>query len=156
MKNVIIIILGIAVVILGFLDFHLNQKIQKDSTGEKSHGRDSMLQVIDSLQQGTSPKNPSGCQIINPVDFQNLQKKGLQDPLEQLKENLMNHSELIPYDGTLGGEMKFYSKENIHVLNDEWVYAYFEDGHNAGQILLTYQIDSQGNINWEILKTSIN
>jgi hypothetical protein len=47
--------------------------------------------------------------------------------------------------------MGFYFYDGIHILNEKWVFAYFEDGHIAGAMLLRYEIDEDGNIGWEVL-----
>ena len=70
-----------------------------------------------------------------------------------LKNDLLKHPELIPYSGILGGTMNFYT-EDMTVIGDKWVMAYFEDGHIGGYSLFTYTGD-QNNISWILLDSYI-
>lgn len=80
-----------------------------------------------------------------------LVKKGLQNPVEDLRDDLVADPGLIITSAVLGGQMGFYLREGIHILNKRWVFAYFEDGHIAGAMLLRYIIDQKGNIEWEVI-----
>jgi hypothetical protein len=53
----------------------------------------------------------------------------------------LQNRNIIPQEGVLGGTMHF-TEEGIQVMNRNWVLAYFEDGHNAGNALLTYTINN--------------
>lgn len=68
---------------------------------------------------------------------------------DMLMADLLKHPELIPHEPVLGGTMAFY-KEKSKVLSDRWVFAYFEDGHVFGHMLLGYSID-QGKISWQVI-----
>ncbi len=76
-------------------------------------------------------------------------------PLEVLQEDLISKPELIPYDPELGGKMGFYEADKIIILNEKWVYAPFEDGHIGGYMLLNYDIDNEGNIDWDIVEATL-
>lgn len=78
-----------------------------------------------------------------------MKKKGLANPVDDIISDLQKHPELIPYNGTLGGTMGFYFKKEIWVLNSKWVFAYFEDGHTSGYLLLEYTVTDDGRINWK-------
>ncbi|MFW5801414.1 MAG: hypothetical protein ACOCVC_05245 [Spirochaeta sp.] len=78
-----------------------------------------------------------------------------EDYTRRLKQDLMGKPWIIPYDGVLGGTMGFHTVENIFILSERWVYARFEDGHIAGDMLLEYRIHSTGEIVWEILHSSL-
>lgn len=80
----------------------------------------------------------------------NLKVKGFTGDLEDIVLDLQSRSELIPFDGVLGGTMGFYSDKHIQVLTDKWVLAYFEDGHIFGFILLEYDI-KDGEITWKVI-----
>jgi hypothetical protein len=84
-------------------------------------------------------------------EIANLQKNGLPDPEKDLVADLMQHSELIPYEGVMGGTMGFYSKKDIHILSSRWVLASFEDGHIGGRMLLEYRVDPGGKIHWRVI-----
>ncbi len=79
-----------------------------------------------------------------------LKEKGFTGELKDIVLDLQSHRELIPYEGSLGGTMGFYSDEHIHVLSDKWVFAYFEDGHSFGFMLLEYDI-KDGEIIWKVI-----
>lgn len=79
-----------------------------------------------------------------------LQRKGFNGQLKDIVADLKIHPELIPYKGVLGGTMGFFGDNDIHVLTNRWVFAYFEDGHNSGYMLLRYDTDN-GSITWEVI-----
>ena len=81
--------------------------------------------------------------------IEEMKRKGLTNPVENIISDLQKHPELIPYEGTLGGTMGFYFKKEIWVLNNKWVFAYFEDGHTSGYLLLEYTVTDDGRINWK-------
>jgi hypothetical protein len=76
-------------------------------------------------------------------------------PREVVAQELMERDDLIPFEGTLGGRMGFYARENITVLNDRWVFARFEDGHVQGAMLLEYRVTPTGELAWEILAAEL-
>lgn len=49
--------------------------------------------------------------------------------------------EVIPLKAELGGKMFF---TEVKPLNDEWVYAAYEDGHVAGSALFAYRLAPEG------------
>jgi|GEM_PF-4274897 len=81
-------------------------------------------------------------------------------PQQELSTRLVNdlllNPQLIPFSGTLGGTMGFYSPENIYVLSDHWVFARFEDGHTGGSMLLEYRLDDAGEIHWKVLQARLD
>jgi cell division protein FtsL len=86
----------------------------------------------------------------NPDIINGLKHRGFNGEVQEIIADLVKHNELIPYDGALGGKMGFYSKEKVFVLSDKWVYAYFDDGHINGYMLLSYSINN-GNISWKVI-----
>jgi hypothetical protein len=50
--------------------------------------------------------------------------------------------------------MGFYSPDDIVLLNDRWVHAYFEDGHTAGSMLLEFDVREGGEIVWRPLASA--
>lgn len=81
------------------------------------------------------------------------------NPVEFLRRDLLERGEeLIDTDAVLGGTMGFHDPGNIHVLNDKWVLAWFEDGHIGGHMLLEFEISqSEDNekprVQWERIAT---
>jgi hypothetical protein len=84
-------------------------------------------------------------------ELNTFKKEEENDEYEQIKADLIKHTELIPYKGTLGGKMEFYSKSDMHVFGNRWVVADFEDGHNGGSIVLKYAESTKGKIKWKVL-----
>jgi hypothetical protein len=79
-----------------------------------------------------------------------LRRKGLQDPLLTLSNDLRHHPELLPQDSRceLGGAF-FYYPECMYLLAGNWVMAYFEDGLCSGHILLEFSVGDSGAIAWK-------
>ncbi len=114
---------------------------------------DSLSAQLDSITQITQLLgNKTG--LPTKEDIRYLKQRGLTQPLEAIKADLAKNNRLIPVEGSVGGTMQFY-KERIHVLNRKWVLAYFEDGHNAGEMLLEYTVADNGRISWKVLTTDM-
>jgi hypothetical protein len=88
---------------------------------------------------------------IHPLYIKQLHKLGLDQPVEDLIEDLQRHPELIPYAGVLGGRMSFADRDRIRVLSGSWVYATFEDGHIAGEGIFEYEVGVGGDITWRVV-----
>ncbi|OGF17309.1 MAG: hypothetical protein A2W00_14245 [Candidatus Eisenbacteria bacterium RBG_16_71_46] len=88
--------------------------------------------------------------LLTSGEIAQLQLAGLPDPPQRLREDLMRHPELIPFEGTLGGRMRF-DPGGIALLSPEWVYARFEDGHTGGSCLLAFDVLRDGRISWRRL-----
>jgi hypothetical protein len=89
-------------------------------------------------------------------DIAQMEKQGISNPEEDLIVDLMQHRELIPYAGVMGGTMGFYSQNDVHILSSRWVLASFEDGHISGHMLLEYKVDLGGNIHWRVLSAYLD
>lgn len=107
---------------------------------------DSLTQQIDFLQ-----KQSSG---LSELDVRFLERQGLQHPVAQIKADLLKNKQLISEKGTMGGTMQFY-EDNMQILSRKWVRAYFEDGHNAGEMLLAYEVNKDGKIEWKVLDSEM-
>lgn len=107
---------------------------------------------IATLQSALEPfKDAIPLRPLYPHQVEELKQKGLADPIQDIVADLMQHNELIPYEGVLGGTMCLCYPDAIHVLNSRWVLAYFEDGHIAGRMLLEYEVSAGGQITWKVL-----
>lgn len=83
------------------------------------------------------------------AEVRRLQRLGLANPVQALRDDLVAQPELIPHEPVLGGRM-YFVPDGVHVLNERWVLAVFEDGHIRGQALLQYDV-AYGNITWQVM-----
>lgn len=88
--------------------------------------------------------------LVPDYEIRLLKANGLEDPLNDLKRDLMANSQIIPYEPVLGGTMQFYTADDILILPGAWVYAIFEDGHINGAMMLGYRVH-QGEITWTVI-----
>lgn len=113
--------------------------------------------IDDVLTSGSSePIDQHSREISSITEFEILQlrKLGLENPVSDLKNDIMLKSDLIQFDGVLGGTMRILSHDSIALLHGGWAYAVFEDGHISGGMLLEYSVH-QGVIEWKILQTKL-
>jgi len=93
--------------------------------------------------------------LMHTFEIAQLKREGLTDPVRQLREDLASHRELIPFEGVHGGTMGFYYPGSIALLDAQWVFARFEDGHIGGSCLLEYEILPGGEIKWSVIKARL-
>lgn len=89
--------------------------------------------------------------MLNEVMIKELKSRGVEEPQEVLKD-LLEQSQLIPYEGVLGGTM--FMAEGW-LLTDRFALAVFEDGHVMGHMVLEYDIDG-GSIHWKVLSAYLD
>ncbi len=158
-------ILVIQSVIIAFLLVYLVFSLGNQ---EKVESLEASIAIIEQRQSNLRHRNDSLSLLIQRLRISNaippfldssqledLMKKGLENPVEELRDDLVGDPELIRSSGVLGGSMGFYFHDGIHILNKRWVFAYFEDGHMAGAILLRYEIDDRGSISWEVIDETL-
>jgi hypothetical protein len=92
---------------------------------------------------------------IKRYQVEELRRQGLTDPIAQLIASLQSHREIIPHPGVLGGTMGFYYPENIHVLDSNWVFALFDDGHVAGRGIFAFTVLPDSSIAWKVVITEL-
>jgi hypothetical protein len=95
---------------------------------------------------------PAAVGLTN-AQIQAMQRRGLARPDVQLRSDLAQQPELIQHEPVLGGSM-YFVPEGIHILNDRWVLATFEDGHIRGQMLLEYEV-VHGNVVWQVIESYV-
>ncbi|AHE96935.1 hypothetical protein [Thioalkalivibrio paradoxus] len=104
------------------------------------------------LAQYTQYEVPRPAEVgLTNAQIQAMQRRGIARPELQLARSLLEQPELIPHAPVLGGQMHFVP-DGIHVLNDRWVLATFEDGHIRGQMLLEYEV-AHGNVMWQVIES---
>jgi hypothetical protein len=116
---------------------------------------DSLTQRLAILEQEQAGRTPAaaGPTLLRDWDLTYLREHGLKDPVPEIKASLARHTHLIPQEGVLGGANQVF-EDKIFVLNRRWVLAYFEDGHNVGNILLSYQVN-KGKITWKVIRSEL-
>ncbi|TVP83859.1 MAG: hypothetical protein EA347_11815 [Thioalkalivibrio sp.] len=111
-----------------------------------------LLETQMRLAQYTRHEVPRPADVgLTNAQIQAMQRRGIARPETQLRRNLAEQPELIPHEPVLGGSM-YFVPEGIHVLNDRWVLATFEDGHIRGQMLLEYDV-AHGNVTWQVIES---
>lgn len=105
------------------------------------------LKETDNVEQATIVKEKNEFPAFSQAE---LTKLGFNGTVDDIKEDLIRHEDIIPYEGVLGGEMHFlYDK--LKVLSHEWVFAPFDDGHTGGYLLLKYHIKDGTIIQWQVM-----
>lgn len=128
----------------------------KESLTRAQEEKEKLTAEISALKGSLTPAHrnaqfPQSSSGLADWEIERLKEKGLQNPIQEIRANLLKHRELIPYKGVLGGQMNFYGESAIQILSPRWVLATFEDGHIAGQMLLEYQVSDSGQISWKVL-----
>ncbi len=116
---------------------------------------DSLEQQLAILEQEAAGRTPAGVgpTLLREWDIAYLKEHGLKDPVADLKASLTENTSIIPQEGVLGGTNRVF-EDKIFVLNRKWVLAYFEDGHNVGNILLSYRVNN-GKITWKVIRSEL-
>lgn len=119
------------------------------------HGADSAGSVaLETFWREQATKAQSqGNNLLGEVETASLRKRGLHNPAEDLRRDLVAHPELIPYQST-GGGYRFFPELAV-LLPGYWVSAYFEDGHVPGYLLLSYEVESGGRILWKVVDSKL-
>ena len=65
-----------------------------------------------------------------------------------IREDLLNHSEVIERPGVLGGTMRFI---NTYLLTDRLALGVFEDGHIMGTGIYEFQKVSNEQVRWSVV-----
>ena len=93
---------------------------------------------------------------LTALDRAELRRRGLDEPVSDLRFDLMAHPEFIPYRGQLCGTMGFYFPEAIEILSAHRVRAYFEDGiSGGGHCVLDYRV-RDGVIEWQLVSAALD
>jgi len=169
MKNILLLILAALFLFLAVYFYWQKQEaesrlaIADAKLSETDQKLEKQTETADSLEEMVlSPDTmslvpPGGAQFVDELgslsesDINRLKRKGLKNPEADLMNDLnRKQSKLIPVEGSLGGTMAI---RDSRILNDRYVLAYYEDGHNAGYMILKYAVNN-GTINWTIIDSS--
>ncbi|HOC82171.1 MAG: hypothetical protein BWY01_01758 [Synergistetes bacterium ADurb.Bin155] len=88
-------------------------------------------------------------------DWEGLKKEGRTDPRGRLVEDLLARDDLIPWEGIHGGTMKIYDPSLVWFAGPRWCVAWAEDGHIGGFMLLRFDEDDDGNLEWRLLDSAL-
>jgi len=148
-SNVVLIII---VAILAFLFWskstELSQALEYTEIIKKNYQNNYDILLEKYNQEKSTPAKANVIELSQ-THIRRLAKKGLENPVQDLVDDLIKHPELIPEKGTLGGTMGFNFEDKIWILTNKWVLAYYEDGHKGGYVLLQYDVSSVGKITWK-------
>ena len=72
--------------------------------------------IIKQVRRTPPPDSLGFTGLLTEYDLRRLRQKGLTDPVNQLKADLMNQADLILQEGVLGGTMNFFP-DQIWVLS---------------------------------------
>ena len=153
-KKTYSLIIGVLAVSILFLVIKQNRTTTKKNS-ELSNLQEQLSKKNDSLQLIKNQYEDAALFQLstNPDAQELLYNQGINGDvsnfvLEELFKTNDGHSNnpLVPYEGTMGGIMKINS---ARVLNNKWVIADYSDGYFWGEILLEYQIDEQGKIQFK-------
>lgn len=101
--------------------------------------------------KGTMKSTIEKLKIMDYATEYTLEVWGIKDP-DIITEDLKNHPELIPFEGSLGGTMFF---ESLYLINEKWVYVGFSDGHSMGIGLYEYTVNEDQSITWKVIEAEI-
>ena len=90
--------------------------------------------------------------LLHESEIRQLQAKGLSDPVNDLRNDLKSHPEIIPIapSPTLR-----WGIGPVALLSTKYAFAHYEDGHMLGNILLEYDVLPGGKIQWKVLGASL-
>jgi len=143
-----------------FLFLYLNERQEVDQIFEWVNKQNEQLIELDSILAEVGRYTISDSLAYESYDWiydseiRTLNDRGLTNPVVQLKEDLVNRDDLIPFEGVLGGTMRIYSMDQIRILPGRYAFAVFEDGHIQGFLILQYEVKDE-QISWNIIESSL-
>lgn len=75
--------------------------------------------------------------------------------ISDLKQDLLRHTELIPFKGVLGGTPHYFG-DTFRCLPGHYVYIYAEDGHICADMILSYDMKKDKSISWKLVAYNLN
>lgn len=140
MRRIAVAWLVILVLILAGTALHFRQ-----IAGEQG------ARLEESLRQVESLRHEALSGRIPPPDWKAIGREmKVEEPEAALREDLMSRTELIPWEGVLGGRMAIPDPDSIWFFAPNWALVYVEDGHIAGYMLLRFGIKS-GKPFWKLV-----
>lgn len=105
---------------------------------------------VNSLKQQLTEKEAELKSVPKLNDFyiNQYKSRNLNDPTNNIIEDLKKRTDLIPQKAELGGTMRM---ENIELLSPDYAYATYTDGHILGYMILKFYISKEGKIDWQVI-----
>lgn len=107
-----------------------------------------MEKMIDDLQMRVDAPKVE----LSEATVKAIQNMGLDNPEFALSYDLIQHSELIPFESSGDAKLRFPSQNGITVLSPHFVFARFSDGIRNGSMVLEFTVGKDKKINWKVLK----
>lgn len=82
---------------------------------------------------------------VDPVNLESRLKTAI------ISKNSSEGNPLIPYENATG----IFQINKVEVLNHKWIIADFSDGQRWGELLLSYDVDENGEISFEMIRSII-
>jgi len=131
-----------------------NLKIQVSQLNEKlDNNIKENEKELNSLNQQLSNKQKELDSVpkLSQYSISLYKSKNLSDPQNNIAEDLIKRTDLVPQKAELGGTMKI---ENVVLLSPDFAYATYSDGHILGHMVLKFYVSKEGKIDWQLLKYS--
>jgi len=122
----------------GLMSCHKQNNNQEDLTRKI----DSLEKVIEKQNKELAISHQAKEWNVFSQNFNsNMDKHGVEDPVEYIDSSLRAKTELITLDAVLGGKMQF---EQVKVLGDKWIWASYSDGHIMGEAIYSFDVNKSG------------
>jgi hypothetical protein len=161
LARAIILAVAIAAIAAGGFFFQRAQQLERELKAEKHQSEELQAQIgkWEGMAYDVWMKQEKGRAVsdsllartsfLDPLETDELQRLGLKDPVMDLKSDLMSRPDLIPYEGTMGGTMRFPRAASIILLPGGYAHARFEDGHMSGECIFSFDVKPGGVIEWK-------
>jgi hypothetical protein len=148
----------VAVAVVGVVVLGVRWRMAENRAATADRVKTRMGHVVDSLEAEVArlklvavlPPSTLPRQELSASRIAELRRAGLPDPERNLRDSLLAHPELIPYPSTAGG-MIFFENTIVLLPESAQIWAYFEDGHSGGTMLLEYWVEPGVKVHWKVL-----
>ena len=159
--RILLVVLVVAGLVGGIFFYRQSLDLEQQAVAEKRRADDlqSRIQQWEGLaydvwlkqQQGRSASDSllARTSFLDPLEMDDLERRGLRDPVMALKGDLLAHPELIPFAPTMGGTMRFTGPAAVILLAGGFAHARFEDGHVGGTCIFEFNVKPTGEIEWK-------
>lgn len=163
LTRAIIAFVATAVILLTWNNLSLRSTLAR-CRSDLNQSTQPTTEPADTVGQATSPdESPQPTEVPLTYAYDNLTSSeedslralGLVNPIAAIDSALRQRTDLIPYEGTMGGTMNFYSPDAIRILGPDRIAAVFDDGHMQGHLLIHYRVNPGGRIEFNVLEATM-